>query len=226
VAAAVWLGVLVRQTVRWENLRTRGVTAPAYILYTQTVGNDNDGYKYYVHADVGGCDCVVVVRVTSPDLDSTTPILVRYDPRDHSNAVPMRDRPASTLGIGIAICAGVFVIGLLMTGMRLRMRRRCKSLVQHSAEKRSVTFRAWRRRFGDNKEYYLLVYEAETRDHGEPICCMPITWLTLRRLRAEDVLLLYSGGSNGAAALRREGTIILPSGPVKPGRWEQSLRWT
>jgi hypothetical protein len=221
-----WLGVLVRQVIRWENLRSRGVNSPAHVLYTQTVDGGDNGDRYYLHALVDACDCVLVVRVTSTAFDGARPTSVRFDPRDHSNAVPLVYRPASTLGIGVAAGVGALALTTALAGSWFHTRRRWKKkLDRSSGESRPVRFQAWKRSLEGSTHYFLLLFDPGASPGADPICCVPVLQLSLRRLRADDVLTLYGHGGQDAVALRREGNVILPSGPVKPGRWEQSLRW-
>jgi hypothetical protein len=220
---AGWFGVLVRQTVRWENLRTRGVIAPADIMYTQSVDDGDNGSKYYVHAVVERCNCIVVVRVRTQDHNAAAPILVRYDPRDTSNAVPLIDRPPNHLAAGVVAFIATVVPCAALAGWWLRRRRRCRNLFRRSAEQRPVTFSAWKRSLG-NTHHFLVLYEAGASERDEPICCVPVPAMYLRRLRADDELLLYGCGARPAVALRHGRRAILPCGPAKPGRWEQALR--
>jgi hypothetical protein len=216
-----WFGVLVRQTVRWENLRTRGVTASAYVMHTQTI--DDGGVKYYVDASVEECGCMVTVRVNSAAYDSAAPILIRYDPRDHSNAVPVVNRPHSSLAIGLAAFVAVLAVLAVLAAWPLYTRRRCKAVVRKSGEPRPVMFLVWRRFLG-NAHHFLVLYDTNASGRSEPLCCVPVPFMSLRRLRADDVLSLYGDGSRPAVLLRRARRIILPCGPAKPGRWEHELR--
>jgi hypothetical protein len=216
-----WLFGLVRETVRWENLRSRGVTAQALIVDT-TIVDEGDGYNYYLKTDVAECHCFVTVRVTSiDDHEWWTSIPIRFDPRDHSNAVPLVDRPGDNLAVGIVFF--VITLAALATTEALIVRRRlrCRALLRHAADERSVKFRVWRRQGGKS---YLVLYDAGTSDWDTPICCVPVSRRSVRRLRAHDVLRLYSSPDLASVALRKEGTVILPTGTVKAGRWEQSRR--
>jgi hypothetical protein len=94
IAASVWIGwlfVVVRDTVRWENLRSRGRDATGFIVDTKTVDNGDSGTTHYVYASVDDCDCTVKLRVADDSLAIGATIPVRYDPRDHSNAVALVD---------------------------------------------------------------------------------------------------------------------------------------
>jgi hypothetical protein len=222
-----WGAVLVRGVARWENLRSRGENAAASVVQTWYTGNENDGYRYYAETYVDACACTLVVRVNNPDAhQSGSFIPVRFDPKDHSNVVPRVDRPADWLGVGIAVFIATSITAAALATMWLRTRRRCKAVVHSAEQATAVKFRAWRRTFGNGTVNYLVLYDAATPAWDEPLCCLPVLSMSLRKLAAFDVLMLYGNGMHGAAALRRENKIILPSGPVKAGRWEQSLRFS
>jgi hypothetical protein len=222
---AGWCGVLARQTVRWENLRSRGLTTTAFVEYSYLEDIGSGNHAHYLSARVLACDCTFNVRVATVDPHPPGSLMpIRYDPRDHSNVVPLVDRTASALGIGIVTFFGVLAAGAALAGSWFRMRHRCKTVVRRYEEKRPVVFDAWKRSFGGNTHYFLVLYAARASERSEPICCVPVLSLSLRRLRDDDVLLLYGHGSQDSVALSREGTVILPCGPAKPGSWEQSLR--
>ena len=226
IAMIVWGGVLVRGVVRWENLRSRGENATADVVYTWYTGNDSDGHRYYLYTHAAACYCDLVVRVTElDDHFSGTVIPVRFDPRDHSNVVPLVDRPGDWLGVGIAFYLALLITAAVLATRWLRTRRRCKAVVHSDAHATPVKFRAWQRTFGNSTVNYLVLYDAATRAWDEPLCCVPVFSMSLRKLVASDVLMFYGNGARGAAALRRERDVILPSGPVKAGRWEHSRRF-
>jgi hypothetical protein len=217
-----WFVALAGQTIRWQNLRSRGVTATATVVDSEFRTGSDGGY--YLDALVSTCGCRMSVKVTMiADHPWGSLIPVRYDPRDHSNAVPLVDRPPSHLAIGFAAFIAVFTPCAVLAGWWLRMRRRCKTFVRRSPEVRPVTFEAWKRSLG-NTHYFLVLYDSGASRHGDPICCVPVPWTCLRRLRSDDVLWLYGHGGQPSVVLRRARRIILPCGPAKPGRWEQAKR--
>src|SRR5262249_29598251 len=148
----------------------------------------------------------------------------RFDPRDHSNVVPRVDRPADWLGVTIVVYIAISITAAVLAAMWFRSRRQRKSVVHSGAQPTAVKFRTWQRTFGNSTVNYLVLYDATTPAWDEPLCCVPVFSMSLRKLAAFDILMLYGNGMHGSAALRRERKIILPSGPVKAGRWEQALR--
>jgi hypothetical protein len=190
------------------------------------VDDDDGGSNFYVYASVEECSCSFALHVTTlashPD-GSTIPI--RYDPRDHTNAVPLVDRPDSNLAVSIIFFLITVVVVATIVCSSWRQRTRCRALLKTSGPSRQVQFRAWRRRLGDNKEYYLELHDAQAVDWNEPLCCVPVTRSSIRRLQPNDGLNFYGDlGSASVGALRREGTVVLPTSDIKPGAWEHDLR--
>jgi hypothetical protein len=158
------------------------------------------------------------------DHDYGSEIPVRYDPSDHSNAVPLVDRPADDLPVSIGFY--IVTIGVLVWVFVYvrRRRRRNHAALENPMSKRTVTFEAWRRSCGDASQHYLVLFDAAA-ETAEPLCCVPVAQRTLRRLEPNDVLQLYESGDVGSpAALRREGNVILPTADVRPGSWELAKR--
>jgi hypothetical protein len=220
-----WGGGMLSGFVRWEHLRSRGVNTIGIVEETNTVNGGDNPDSYYLRVSLDGCDCNLVVRVTTlVDHPVSSKMPVRYDPQDHSNAVALVDRPADWLWLGITCYIATLITAAVLAATRLRAYRRRKSFLHTCAERTSVKFRVWGRTFGNSAIRYLVVYDAATSGWDEPICCVPVLSYRLRKLRADDQLILYGNGEHDGAVLRREQTIIVPSGPVMPGRWEQSLR--
>jgi hypothetical protein len=219
-----WLCVILRDTVRWEHLRSRGRDATGVIFDSKTVDNGDDGSTYYVYASVAVCDCSVKLRVADDSLPIGATIPVRYDPSDHSNAVALVDRPSDDLtgaiAVFIAVSAVIAIVGLVFW----QRHRRGRALFDSTVERRSVKFEAWRRQLGDNTKYYLVLYDASSADRSEPICCVPVCRRSIQRLQRDDVLQLYGAPERGTVVLRREGTVVFPTGSPKPGSWECSDR--
>src|SRR5262249_52199918 len=213
------------EATRWEHLRSRGLTATATVENAQFRENSDGEHGYYLDTRVAACDCVLSVRVTKIlGHPFGSPIPIRYDPRDHSNAVPLVDRPPSHLTIGLAAFLAVLAPCMALAGWWFHRQRRCRVLFRRSAEERPVTFRTWKRSLGNTHHHFFVLYDASGSERGVPICCVPVPSMYLRRLRADDVLFLSGDGGRPSVALRHGRRAILPCSPAKPARWEQELR--
>jgi hypothetical protein len=220
-----WLFTIVRDSVRWENLRSRGQTAWGTVVDSETDSNGDSGSLLYVFANVEECSCTLKVRVTTLDGHPDFSVIpLRYDPQDLSNAVPLVDRPtddllASMVGfaITIAVIAPIWI-------KVWRRRKRSRRLLTAQVTTRAVTFQAWRRNFGDSSQHYLVLFDAGSSPSKEPLCCVPVTRRSIRRLGCDGILQLYGDGIVGDVALRCEGTVVVPSGDVKAGTWEERER--
>jgi hypothetical protein len=214
----------VRDSVRWENLRSRGRTAWGTVVASETQSDGDSGSLLYVFATVDECTCTLKVRVTTlEDHPDFSVIPVRYDPHDLSNAVPLVDRPTNDLPasiVGLALTVAV----ITPIWIKAWRRRRSRGLLTALGSKRPVTFQAWRRQVGDSAQHYLVLFDAGSSASKEPLCCVPVTKRSIQRLDSGDVLQLYGNGVVGDAALRREGAVVLPTGDVKAGSWEQQGR--
>ena len=51
-----WLGAMIYDGVRWENLRTRGQNASAVVVRV-TADQGEDTITYFVYGHVAACDC-------------------------------------------------------------------------------------------------------------------------------------------------------------------------
>jgi hypothetical protein len=224
--AGGWLFAIVRDTVRWENLRSRGRTASAMILGSDTVDDGDGGSNFYVYVSVDQCSCMFKLGVTTLDShpDGST-IPIRYDPRDRTNAVSLVDRPGSNLAVSIIFFLITAVVVATIACSSWRRRARCRALLATPPARRQVTFRSWQRRLGDTKQYYLELYDAQVANWSEPLCCVPVSRSSIRRLRPNDSLNFYGDPSNASiGALSRERTILLPTSDIQSGAWEHDLR--
>jgi len=82
-----------------------------------------------------------------------------------------------------------------------------------------VRFQAWRWKLGDSTKHYLVLLDEGASDWSEPLCYVPVQLGSIRRLESAHMLQFY-GGENAKAVLRHEGTVIVPTGPIIPGRRE------
>jgi hypothetical protein len=219
-----WLFMIVRDAVRSQNLHSRGRNVSGVVVDTRTVDDGDDGSRYYAYASVDDCGCILKVRLADDSYIDGSSIPIRYDPNDHSNAVPLVDRPANDhlASVVLFIIAGV-VLGAIQLRAWWR-RRRCRALLAAQLEQRSMRFEAWRRQYGDTTKYYLVLYDASCSNANEPFCCVPVTRRSIQRLRDGDVLQLYGAPEHGVVALRAEGTVVLPTADPKPGAWERHNR--
>jgi hypothetical protein len=152
-------------------------------------------------------------------------IPVRYDPHDHSNAEALADRADSGLLPAILACALVTGTAIALPMLASRRRRRARSIIGSGAPKRPVRFQAWRWKLADTTKHYLVLIDADTSDWSEPLGYVPVAHSSIRRLKSSDILQLYGGGdAETPAVLRHEGTVIVPTGPIIPGRREARER--
>ena len=220
VAALVgWQVELIRDVVRWQNLRSRGQNASAVVVDVTGYNRDNRD-DYFVYTFISECSCTVKVKIKGgATYDDGEHIPVRYDPHDHSNAEALADRAESGLPLAIPACALVSSTAVVLGIRELRRRRRARALIGSGAPKRSVQFQAWRWKLGDTTKHYLVLLDAGASDWSEPLGYVPVQRHCLRRLRPSDVLQLYGGeDAKAPAVLRHEGTVIVPTGPIIPGR--------
>ncbi len=220
-----WNGLIIRDVLRWENLRTRGQNASAVISDIETDHGD-DGTTYFIYGFVSECSCTVTVHVNGHvTYDYGEQIAVRYDPHDHSNAEAVADRAGLDLPLQVLACSLVTTTAMVLGIRELRRRRRARALIGSGAPKRSVQFQAWRWKLGDTTKHYLVLLDAGASDWSEPLGYVPVPRHCLRRVGPSDILQLYGhGDAKAPAVLRHEGTVIVPTGPIIPGRREARER--